>query len=211
MHRLLLSLVLLLLVSCQSTDRGAAALSGYPDLDPLVDQVVQARDTQQMAIAQFQATQAQLSGLSNVAGGDLQARYAATVNEYDAAVEAAVAVGSANATVAETASALFQQWQVETEALTDPRLKAANQARLAQTWQSYQDMIRVLRQPETTMQPVLAALNDNVAYLQHNLSASAVAAREVELGAIEQDITALMQQMSSAVTSADAFIARTQP
>ncbi len=172
--------------------------------------VVQARDAQQTALEQFQSARDQLSGLPNVAAGDLQGNYAATVNEYDASVEAAVAVGSANAAVAETASAIFQQWQVETEVYTEPRLKAANQSKLAHTRQSYEGMIRLLRQPEATMTPVLAALNDNVAYLRNNPSASALAARGVELGAIEDEIAVLMQQLNDAITSADAFIASVQ-
>jgi Protein of unknown function (DUF2959) len=210
MRRLLLSVLSLLLVSCQSTNHGTAAPSTYPNLGPLVERVVQARDAQKTALAQFQLTRAQLSGLVDAEGADLQASRAATVNEYDASVEAAVAVGSANAAVDETASALFRQWQIETEVYTDPRLKAENQTKLAQTWQSYQDMIRVLRQPEATMKPVLAALYDNVASWQHNPGASPVAARKAEWGAIEGQIAALIQQMNSAVVSADAFIASVQ-
>jgi Skp family chaperone for outer membrane proteins len=210
MRGLLLAVLSLLLASCQSTNHGSAAQSGYPDLGPLVAQVAQARDAQQTAVEQFQSTRAQLSGLANVAGGDLQAHYAATANQYDASVEAAVAVGSANAAVDETASALFQQWQVETEAYTDPSLKAESQARLAQTLRGYESMIRVLRQPEATMTAVLAALNDNVTYLQHNLDASAVAARRVELGAIEDEILVLIQQMNNAIASAGDFSASVQ-
>ena len=91
MRRVLLPVLSLLLVSCQSTDHGTAEQTGYPNLDPLVERVAQARDAQQTALAQFQSTRAQLSRLANVAGADLQASYAATVVEYDAAVEAAVA------------------------------------------------------------------------------------------------------------------------
>lgn len=213
MRRLLLSVLSLLLVSCQSTDHGTAAESGYyPDLDPLVARVVQARDAQQTALAQFQSARSQLSGLVTTAGTGPQESYVATVNEYDASVEAAVAVGSANAAVDEAASAIFKQWQVETDvySYTDPRLKGASQSRLAQTRQSYEGLIRVLRQPEATMTAVLAALHDNVAYLKNNPGASAVASRKVELGATEDTVAVLIQQLNSAIASADAFIASVQ-
>lgn len=213
MRKLLLPILSLLLVSCQSTDHGTAAESGYyPDLDALVARVVQARDAQQTALAQFQSARSQLSGLVNTAGTGPQENYVATVNEYDASVEAAVAVGSANAAVDEAASAIFKHWQIETDvySYTDPRLKAASQSRLAQTRQSYEGMIRVLRQPEATMTTVLEALHDNVAYLKNNPGASALAARGVALGAIEDEIAVLMQQINNAITSADAFIASVQ-
>ena len=67
-------------------------------------------------------------------------------------------------------------------------------------------MITVLRRSESKMDPVLAALNDNVLYLKHNLNAKAVTSLKVELGSIEDEITVLISDMRSAIASSDAFI-----
>jgi hypothetical protein len=56
------------------------------------------------------------------------------------------------------------------------------------------------------MEPVLAALNDNVLYLKHNLNAKAVAALQVEFRAIEDDIEVLIAEMRKSIASSNAFI-----
>ena len=56
------------------------------------------------------------------------------------------------------------------------------------------------------MDPVLAALKDNVLYLKHNLNARAVASLKVELGNIEEDIEALIREMRRSIDASNAFI-----
>ncbi len=56
------------------------------------------------------------------------------------------------------------------------------------------------------MEPVLAALKDNVLYLKHNLNAQAISALKVEFGQIEKDIDALIKDVRSAIASSDEFI-----
>jgi hypothetical protein len=67
-------------------------------------------------------------------------------------------------------------------------------------------MITAMRRSEAKMDPVLAALHDNVLYLKHNLNARAVASLKVELGDIEQDIEALIQEMRKSIDASNAFI-----
>ncbi len=207
MHRVLSLLLPLLLVSCQATN---PAQSTYPNLAPLVAQVAQAREAQRAAAEQFQAAQEHVLNLANCESGSLKAMYAATVAEHKDAVQAAVALNSAIDGVEQTANALFQQWQIETEVLTDDRLQAANQARLAQTSQDYEGLMQAMRRSAAQVDPVLAALNANVVSLQDNLNASGVAARKVELDALASDIGALVQQLNSSIARSDAFIAGTQ-
>ena len=60
------------------------------------------------------------------------------------------------------------------------------------------------------MDPVLAALKDNVLYLKHNLNAQAVSSLRVEFQDIESDIQALIVEMQKAIASSDEFIASMQ-
>jgi hypothetical protein len=60
------------------------------------------------------------------------------------------------------------------------------------------------------MDPVLAALKDNVMYLKHNLNARAVASLKVEFKSIENDIELLITEMRKAIDTSDAFIASMQ-
>ena len=46
-----------------------------------------------------------------------------------------------------------------------------------------------MRRSEERMEPVLAALNDNVLYLKHNLNAQAVAALKTEFSNIDRTST----------------------
>ncbi len=210
MYRVLFPLFSLLLVSCQTTNPEPSLQSAYPNLAPLVEQVVQAREAQRAAAEQFQATQVRLSHLTSCGCGNLQTLYNATVEEHDAAVQAAVAMSSAIYAIEQTADPLFRQWQIETEVYTDARLKAENQTKLAQTWQSYEGLIQILHQSAAQVDTVLAALNANVVSLQANLNAGAVTARIGELGALENAIGALVQQLNSSMARSDAFVASVQ-
>lgn len=206
MRKLILPVMSLLLVACQSAYYGAAEQMGYHKRDILVDRVEESRDAQQEAEEQFQSALEQLSELANFDGGDLEDMYDAMVDEYDDSVEAAAAVSDRIAAVDHVAEALFDEWQDEIEAYTNTRLKADSQTKLRETRRRYDGMIKVLRKSEVKMDPVLAALKDNVMYLKHNLNARAVASLKVEFGAIEDDIEALIREMRKAIASSDAFI-----
>jgi hypothetical protein len=206
MHKSLVLLVLLFLVACQSAYYGAAEKVGYPKRDILVDRVEQSRDAQQVAEVQFQSALEQLSVLAEYDGGDLEDMYDAMDSENDRCIEAAVAVSDRIAKVEHVADALFTEWEDEIEVYTNARLKADSTAKLRDTRTRYNDMITALRRSESKMAPVLAALNDNVLYLKHNLNAKAVSSLKVELGSIEDEITVLISDMRSAIASSDAFI-----
>ena len=110
--------------------------------------------------------------------------------------------------VENVAAALFKEWQTEIEQYSSATLKADSQAKLRETERRYDEMITVLRRSEAKMDPVLAALKDNVMYLKHNLNARAVASLKVEFGEIEDDIEALIREMRKAIASSDASLAK---
>lgn len=206
MRKLLLSTLGLLLVACQSAYYEAAEQVGYHKRDILVDRVEDSRDAQLDAEEQFQSALEQLTALTNFDGGDLEDMYEDMADEYESSREAADEVSERIAAVDHVAEALFQEWQQEIEQYSNARYKADSQAKLRETRSRYDAMIAAMRKSEAKMEPVLAALNDNVLYLKHNLNAKAVAALQVEFRAIEDDIEVLIAEMRKSIASSNAFI-----
>ena len=206
----LMSLALLLattcLVGCESTYYAAAEKVGYYKRDIMVDRVEEARDAQVDAEAQFQSAQEQLLTLIDFDGGDLEDVYEQLSDEYDASSDAAAEVRDRIDAIESVADALFDEWQDELEEYSNARLKADSQSKLSATQRRYQRLLKTLRRSEEKMDPVLAALKDNVLYLKHNLNARAVAALKTEFSQIDQDIDVLIAEMRKAIASSDEFI-----
>ena len=64
----------------------------------------------------------------------------------------------------------------------------------------------MMKRSEQKMQPVLAALRDQVLYLKHNLNAQAVSSLQGTADALQTDVAALVADMEAAVREATAFI-----
>ena len=199
-------LSLLLLVSCQSTRSGSIDQDNYPSLIPLIDRVQASRNAQQFAVDQFQTTGAHSASMLSHDGSDLQPIYATALNDYQKSVEVTVAVSAAIAAVEQTGNGLFHEWQIEIDVLTDARLKADNQAKMREVSQGYQNLLQVLHQSESEMEPVLKALHNNVTSLKNDSTGPSLAARESEPGEIQGDIEALVKSLNNAIAVSDAFI-----
>ena len=195
-----------LLVACQSAYYEAAEKVGVHKRDILVDRVENARDSQADAEEQFQSAQEQLLALIDFDGGELQDVYEDLNDEYEDSVDAAEEVSSRIAAIEDVAEALFEEWEEEIEEYTNATFKADSKRKLRETQNRYQGLLKALKKSEARMQPVLAALKDNVLYLKHNLNASAVASLKVEFGKIDKDITALIAEMRKSIAQSDAFI-----
>ncbi len=200
----------MLLVACQSAYYGAAEKVGYHKRDILVDRVEASRDAQVDAEEQFQSALDQLMELTNFDGGDLEDMYEQLADEYEDSEDAAQEVRDRIDGVENVAAALFKEWQTEIEQYSSATLKADSQAKLRETRSRYDAMMAALRASEAKMDPVLAALKDNVMYLKHNLNARAVASLKVEFKSIENDIELLITEMRKAIDTSDAFIASMQ-
>lgn len=210
MKTLLLPLLVLTLSACQSAYYSAAEQFGYEKRDILVNRVEDSRDAQKDAEEQFQSALEQLSELTNFDGGDLEDMYEDMADEYESAVSAAEDVHDRIDAVDHVAEALFEEWAEEIAEYNNARFKADSQQKLRETERRYGEMIKVMRNSESKMDPVLAAMKDNVMYLKHNLNAKAVASLKVEFGAIEDDIEALIKEMRKAIATSDEFIASMQ-
>lgn len=207
MRNILLLAVVLMLSACQSAYYGAAEKVGYHKRDILVDRVEASKDAQQDAEKQFRSALEELSVLVDFDGGDLQDIYESLADEYEDAEDAAGKVRERIDAVDNVAGALFDEWREEIEQYSNARLKADSEAKLRKTRRRYDDMITAMRKSEAKMDPVLAALKDNVLYLKHNLNARAVSSLKVEFEAIRQEIEALISEMRRAIASSDEFIA----
>ncbi len=210
MRKLLFVVTACLLVGCQSAYYGAAEKVGYHKRDILVDRVEDSRDAQQEAQEQFQSALEELSQLTNFDGGDLEDMYERVESEYEDSEAAAEEVRERIDGVENVAGALFREWEGEIEQYSSAKLKSESQVKLRETRQRYDQMITALRKSEAKMDPVLAALKDNVLYLKHNLNAQAVSSLKIEFRDIENDIQALIVEMQKAIASSDEFIASMQ-
>ena len=207
MIRLLVTpLLALCLAACQSAYYQAAEQVGYHKREILVDRVEDARDAQVEAEQQFQSAQEQLLALMEFDGGDIQDAYQSLSDDYESALAAATDVGDRIDAIEHVADALFDEWEDELTEYTNTRLRADSARKLKETQRRYTGLIKTMRRSEQRMQPILAALKDNVLYLKHNLNAQAVAALRVEFSNIDRDIDLLILEMKKAIASSNEFI-----
>ncbi len=196
----------LALGACQSAYYAAAEQVGYHKREILVDRVEDARDAQAEAGEQFESAQAHLLSLIDFDGGELQDVYEELADEYEASRDAADEVSARIDAIEDVADALFDEWEDELDQYSNARLRADSERKLKDTQRRYRRLVTVMRRSEERMEPVLAALNDNVLYLKHNLNARAVAALKTEFSNIDRDIDGLIVEMRKAIASSDEFI-----
>lgn len=206
MKKLILVSLLTLLVSCQSAYYAAWEKVGVEKRDILVDRVEDAKESQEDAQQQFSSALDEFSQLINFKGGDLQDVYSQLKDQFEASEESASAVSNRIDKVESVAEALFDEWQDELEKYTNAKLKRESQSKLRDTQRRYKSLLSAMRKAESKMEPVLAALRDNVLYLKHNLNASAVGALQGEFNGIKNEINQLVVEMNKAISESNSFI-----
>ena len=211
MNRLLkASLVALLLGSvtaCQSAYYAAWEKVGVEKREILVDRVEDARESQQDAEEQFTSALEEFSALIQFDGGDLEEAYQSLNDQYEASQAAAEDVTNRIDKIESVADALFDEWEAELEEYSNASLKRTSKQTLSETRLKYNKMVRAMRKVESSMEPVLSTLQDNVLFLKHNLNASAIGALQGELSNIERDVKTLLTDMQSAIAQSNSFIA----
>ena len=126
--------------------------------------------------------------------------------EYEDATRSAEEVSERISAVEHVSEALFDEWTEEIGQYSNARLKSESERQLRETRRRYSTMIKMMRQAESRMDPVLDALRDNVLFLKHNLNARAIASLKTDFRAIEQDVDVLIADMRRSIASSDAFI-----
>ena len=199
------------LAGCSSMYYSTMEAFGYAKRELLVDRVSDARESQQEAQEEFKSTYEALRSLTGVSGGELEERYEDLAAEYQRSKSAATDVTRRIAAVEDVSQAMFTEWAEEIEQIQNPALRQQSVELKRSTEQRYAGLLESMRNAEGRMQPVLAAFQDQVLFLKHNLNAQAIASlREVAVE-IGSDVDALIAQMQEAITAADEFIATMQP
>ncbi|MEM9021888.1 MAG: DUF2959 domain-containing protein [Planctomycetota bacterium] len=199
-------LTLAVLPGCQSVYYGTLEKFGYEKREILVDRVEDARDEQEDAKQQFATALDQFKSVVNFDGGDLEKMYKQLAEDYEDSEEAAEDVSGKIGSVESVAEALFAEWTRELDEYTDPRTRSTSEQMLRDTQQRYEKMVDAMRRAEATMQPVLAAMKDQVLFLKHNLNAQAISSIQGSATEIEQDVEKLIAEMERSIAEANAFI-----
>lgn len=202
----LVAVVLLALAGCQNAYYSTWEKLGWAKRDILVDRVEKARDAQEGAKEQFKTTLERFQELTGFSGGDLEAQYKRLNHEYGRCRDRAQAVTDRIDGVESVAKAMFSEWEKELAQYENAELRRASEARLRESRERYDALIATMRRSEASMKPVLAAFNDQVLFLKHNLNAAAISSLEGTAAQIDQDVQRLIQDMETAIAEADAFI-----
>lgn len=205
---ILLVFTCLLLTACQRTYYGAMEKIGFQKREILTSRVERARDAQQEAGEQFRSALDRFREVVNVEGGELEEKYETLSATFERSEARAEEVSKRIDAGEEVAGALFEEWEAELKQYRDKRLQVESRRTLAETRRLYRDLMRTMRQVESRMDPVLAAFNDQVLFLKHNLNARAVASLRPALGRIEADVERLIREMEAAIREANVFIRR---
>jgi len=199
-------IIAMLLGGCQSVYYGTMEKLGYEKRDLLVDNVQDARKAQEAAKKQFESALAQFIAVTNFEGGDLEKQYRKLKGEYEDSDARAKDVHKRIAEVEQVAGDLFVEWEKELGQYKSAELRRTSQRQLLDTRSRYQKLIASLKRAEKKLDPVLAAFNDRVLFLKHNLNARAIASLRTNRAAIEADIGALIADMNKSIAEADQFI-----
>jgi DUF2959 family protein len=203
----LLLLCVVLVGGCQSAYYNALEEFGYHKRDLLVSRVESAQESQTAAKEQFQSALDAFRSLTHFEGGELESRYETLNSEYEASVAKAQQVSERIDAVEDVAEALFDEWSAELDQYTSEQLRADSERQLEATQARYEQLMFAMRRAEQTMEPVLAAFQDQVLALKHNLNAQAIASLRNERATVEADVSALIEEMEAAIREAETFLA----
>ncbi|SDB40669.1 Protein of unknown function [Pseudidiomarina indica] len=194
------------LVGCQSAYYGTMEKFGIHKRDILVDRVDDARDAQSDAQEEFKSALQRLDELLKFDGGDLEKRYQALNDDYERSKAAAERVNSRIKAVDNVAQALFDEWQDELGLYSNASMRSESERSLRETERHYKSLLQSMERAAGTMEPVLEKLHDNVLYLKHNLNAKAIDAIRGEYRVLRADVEVLIREMEAAIEASNAFI-----
>lgn len=197
---------MLLLASCTSTYYRALESIGIEKRDILADRIEDTRDAQEDAKEQFSSALEQYRSVVDVDAGDLEDVYDRLNAEYQRSESRANEVRERIDRVEQVAEDLFEEWEDEIDAYSDPDLARQSRSLLADTRSDYGEVLDAMHRAEQTMEPVLTLFNDQVMFLRHNLNARAIGALEDELVSLEQATATLVEEMERAIAEASRFI-----
>jgi len=191
---------------CASAGIAIREQLGYAKREQLVSRVEETRDAQQEAKQQFATTLDEFKSLTGFEGGDLEAAYTRLRRELNRSEDRADRVRNRIDAVERVADALFNEWERELDDYDSHSLRDASEEQLRETRDRYDQLLQAMHRAEEKMDPVLAAFNDQVLFLKHNLNARAIASLDRTVLQLESEIADLIADMEASIAEANAFI-----
>ena len=208
---LLVACSLLVVGGCSTIKYNTLEKIGIHKRDLLVGNVEDTRDAQEDAQEQFQDALERFGSVIDIEETGLQKAYKLLNAEYEDSVAAAEEVSEQIDEVEDVADDLFDEWAEENGEYQDVSLRRDSEQRLVQTRARYKEMLASMKEAESSMQPVLNTLRDNVLYLKHNLNAQAIGSLRTTFDNLEADIDQLIERMNRSIERSNAFIAEMRP
>ena len=214
-HKNWILLLLTLLGGYQMlSPNGVGASWGIPSIDTfykeprdvLVDRVEAARDVQQETAEEFRSALEHFKAVTGFDGGDLEDKFNTLNSAFERSEDAAADVSNRVDRVVDATNRLLKEWREELADYHDASFRQRAEQQFDVTRQQAEKLIAVMRRAEQKTEPVLAAFRDQVLFMKHNLNMQAIASLQQETLIIEQDVSALIQEMEISIAEAEAFI-----
>ncbi len=186
--------------------QGRESLLGHHKRDIVVIQVDQACESLKESRDQFVDALDRFKSIVKLEESSLEQRYQHLKRRYDACRSKAEQVSQRIQAIEDVSEALFAEWEAELELYSNRALRARSQQQLKKSRLQYQRLLKALQMAESRMHPVLAAFQDQVLFLKHNLNAHAIAALRHEFVEIGVDISRLIEVMEKTIREASDFV-----
>lgn len=190
----------------QSYYQSRESLLGHHKRDIVVVKVDQACESLKDSRDQFVDALEKFKSIAKQDDSPLDVRYQQLKKRYDACRGKADQVAQRIKAIEEVSEALFNEWEAELELYSSRSLRARSQQQLKKSRQQYGRLLKALQIAESRMHPVLAAFQDQVLFLKHNLNAHAIAALRHEFIEMGVDISRLIEVMEKTITEASQFV-----
>ena len=186
--------------------QGRESLLGHHKRDIVVAQVDQACDSLRDCRDQFVDALDKFKSVVKMQDSPLEQRYQLLKSRYDLCRNKAEQLSLRIQAIEQVSEALFDEWEAELELYSNRSLRARSQQQLKKSRLQYQRLIKAMQTAEARMHPVLAAFQDQVLFLKHNLNAHAIAALRQEFVDIGVDISRLIDIMEKTIREASEFV-----
>lgn len=205
--KLLLSFSLMMVVSCSTVYYNVWEALGKEKRDLLKSNVLKVKEDQDEVQEEFRDTLEKVRSKYKLNGGNLEKIYDQLNGDYEDAKAKSDTLTKRINKVEEIAEDLFEEWEQEAKQITNTTYRRDSLNKRRATMRKFKGMHRAMRRVESSLQPVLTKLKDQVLYLKHNLNAQAIGAFKVEFEKIAREINSLSGQIKKSSRAADDFIA----
>lgn len=186
--------------------QGRESLLGHHKRDIVVSQVTQACGSLEECRDEFVDALEKFKSVARTKDSPLELRYQLLKSRYDMCRFKADQLNQRIQAIEQVSEALFAEWEAELLLYSNRSLRMRSQQQLKKSRAQYQRLIKTMQLAQERMQPVLAAFQDQVLFLKHNLNAHAIAALRQEFVDIGVDIGRLIELMEKTIREANDFV-----